>query len=257
MPTISSPPSSPAAAALPAPGEVVRCRTRAWLVDAAEPSPHGTKVSLSCLEDDAQGEELEVLWEAELDTQIIDRESWKSIGRKGFDDPRHFSAFVRTLRWPTDEEFTATLLNDRLYRTLTRKRLRMFLRALEQQLQTDKTEDIGLKKALTIEHLMPRQWKKHWPLPGDVSADAEDRRDHIVHTLGNLTLLTNKLNPAVSNGPWEKKFSQISRHSLLRLNKEIEAHDCGTWDEAAIHARGKALAALACKTWPRPHPTPR
>jgi len=159
-----------------------------------------------------------------------------------------------TLRWPTDEEFTTTLLNDRLYRTLTRKRLRMFLRALEQQLRTGKTEDLQLPPRLTIEHLMPRQCKKHWPLPEDAAADAEDRRDHVVHTLGNLTLLTRKLNPSVSNGPWEKKISQIPRHSLLRLNKEIEAHDNGTWDEATIHARGKALATLACKTWPRPQP---
>jgi superfamily II DNA or RNA helicase len=84
---------------IPSLGQVVKCRTRAWLVDAVEPSPHGTKVSLACLEDDAQGEELEVLWEVELDTQVVDREAWKTIGRKGFDEPRHFSAFVRTLRW--------------------------------------------------------------------------------------------------------------------------------------------------------------
>lgn len=159
-----------------------------------------------------------------------------------------------TLRWPTDEEFTTSLLNDRLYRTLTRKRLRMFLRALEQHLHTGKTEQLDLEKRLTIEHLMPRQWKKHWPLSEDAAAEAGDRRDHIVHTLGNLTLLTRKLNPSVSNGPWQKKLAQISRHSLLRLNKEIEAHDQGTWDEAAIHARGKSLAAPACKTWPRPSP---
>jgi hypothetical protein len=144
------------------------------------------------------------------------------------------------------------LLNDRLYRTLTRKRLRMFLRALEQQLHTGKTEQLDLEKRLTIEHLMPRQWKKHWPLAEGASAEDEDHRDQIVHTLGNLTLLTRKLNPSVSNGPWEKKLAQISRHSLLRLNKEIEAHDRGTWDEMTIQARGKALAALACKTWPRP-----
>ncbi|NBV46730.1 MAG: hypothetical protein EBR86_14105 [Planctomycetia bacterium] len=94
--TLPSAPSS-SASTRPAPGEVVHCRTRMWLVDVVEPSPHGTKVALSCLEDDAQGEEIEVLWEAELDTRIIDREAWKTIGRKGFDDPRHFSAFVRTL----------------------------------------------------------------------------------------------------------------------------------------------------------------
>jgi hypothetical protein len=157
-----------------------------------------------------------------------------------------------TLRWPTDEEFTGTLLNDRLYRTLTRKRLRMFLRSLEQQLHTGKTEQLDLEKRLTIEHLMPRQWQKYWPLPDGATADAEEHRDQIVHKLGNLTLLTRKLNPSVSNGPWEKKIAQITRHSLLRLNKEIEAHNRGTWDEAAIDARGNALAALACKTWPRP-----
>jgi len=121
-----SPPPHPSATALPAPGEVVRCRTRAWLVDAVEPSPHGTKVSLACIEDDAQGEELEVLWEAELDTQMINRESWKSIGRKGFDDPRHFSAFVRTLRW-----HCVTATDPRLFQSPFRAGIRLDAYQLE------------------------------------------------------------------------------------------------------------------------------
>ncbi len=90
---------STAAPPIPAVGQVVRCRGRAWLVDAAEPSPHGTLLSLSCLEDDSQGEQAEVLWEAEIGTAIIDEESWRSIGSKGFDETRFFSAFYRTLRW--------------------------------------------------------------------------------------------------------------------------------------------------------------
>jgi hypothetical protein len=99
---------------------------------------------------------------------------------------------------------------------------------------------------------MPRQRKKHRPLAVDTSAEAAERGDHIVYALGNLTLLTRKLNPSVSNGPWEKKLPQISRYSLLRLNREIEAHDRGMWDEAASLASGKVMTALACKTWPRP-----
>lgn len=159
---------------------------------------------------------------------------------------------AETLRWPSDEEFTSALLNDRLYRLLTRKRLRMFMRALEQHLQTGKTEELWLEQKLTIEHLMPRQWKKHWPLPDDAPTDSEERRNHLIHTLGNLTLLTRKLNPAVSHGPWEKKLAQISRHSLLRLNKELEAHNTGEWNEKTISSRGRSLAATACKAWPRP-----
>ena len=90
---------APAARLLPAPGQVVRCRTRIWLVEEVEPSAHGTKVSLACLDDDAQGDALEVIWQLELDAEILDREAWKQIGAKGFDDPRLFSAFVRALRW--------------------------------------------------------------------------------------------------------------------------------------------------------------
>jgi superfamily II DNA or RNA helicase len=86
-------------ATLPAPGQVVRCRTRTWLVESVEPSPHGAKVALACLDDDAQGDILEVIWDLELGTEIVDREAWQKIGRKGFDDPRYFSAFLRTLRW--------------------------------------------------------------------------------------------------------------------------------------------------------------
>jgi hypothetical protein len=77
---------------------------------------------------------------------------------------------------------------------------------------------------------------------------AKDHRDQIVHTLGKVTLLTRELSSSVSKGPLGKKLAQIAGLSLLRLNKEIEAHDRCFRDEAAIHALGKALAALACRT---------
>lgn len=157
-----------------------------------------------------------------------------------------------TLRWPSDGEFTTRLLDDPIYQSLTRKRLRMFLRALEQELHTGKTESIQLEKRLTVEHLLPRRWRQHWPLAGDAGEEAADRRDHLLHTLGNLTLLTKKLNPSVSNDPWDKKLPAIARHSVLRLNNELAAHHATIWDESTIAARGKSLAALACKIWPRP-----
>ncbi|MCK1466655.1 MULTISPECIES: HNH endonuclease family protein [unclassified Bradyrhizobium] len=46
---------------------------------------------------------------------------------------------------------------------------------------------------LAIEHVMPRKWQQHWPVQG---IDEEDR-DRLIHTLGNLTLLTGKLNSTV------------------------------------------------------------
>lgn len=84
----------------PSIGQIVRVRTRTYLVeDIIAGSGHGTTARLACLDDDAQGQELDVVWELELDRQILDEEAWKSLGGKGFDDPRFFSAYIHTLRW--------------------------------------------------------------------------------------------------------------------------------------------------------------
>src|SRR5438874_7888002 len=84
----------------PVVGQVVRLRTRAYLVEDVEKGGTGPPVvRLACLDDDAQGQHVEVVWELELDTEILDEIAWTSLGRRGFDDPRFFSAYVRTLRW--------------------------------------------------------------------------------------------------------------------------------------------------------------
>jgi len=88
----------------PAPevGSLVHVRSRSYLVERVTPPSEprdSTLVSLSCLDDDAQGEPLEVLWENELDSQILDGANWQAIASRGFDAPRLFSAYLHTLRW--------------------------------------------------------------------------------------------------------------------------------------------------------------
>ena len=87
----------------PEPGQIVRVRSRQYLVEnvisPSDGSSNQTSVALACLDDDAQGQQLEVIWDLELDTEILDKESWQSIGKHGFDPPRYFSAYIHTLRW--------------------------------------------------------------------------------------------------------------------------------------------------------------
>ena len=85
---------------IPQQGQIVRVRTRTWLVESVENDPgFGPTVQLACLDDDAQGDQLTVNWELELDRSIVSEEAWRSIGRKGFDPPRQFAAFFNTLQW--------------------------------------------------------------------------------------------------------------------------------------------------------------
>lgn len=54
--------------AVPQPGQVVRVRSRQYLVADVVPPPRPADqhlVRLSCLDDDAQGQPLEALWEKE------------------------------------------------------------------------------------------------------------------------------------------------------------------------------------------------
>lgn len=60
-----------------------------------------TALRLACVDDDAQGEVVEVLWDAELDSSVLEDEGWASVARLGTDDPSVFSAYLRALRWNT------------------------------------------------------------------------------------------------------------------------------------------------------------
>ncbi|MBF0502491.1 MAG: DEAD/DEAH box helicase, partial [Candidatus Riflebacteria bacterium] len=105
---------------LPNPGDSMHVRTRTWLTEGVERSANGTVVRAVCLDDDAQGQPLEVLWEIERDSEILDQEAWKKIGEKGFDPPRQFGAYLHTLRWNC-----VTATNPRLFQAPFRAGIRI------------------------------------------------------------------------------------------------------------------------------------
>jgi uncharacterized protein with ParB-like and HNH nuclease domain len=157
-----------------------------------------------------------------------------------------------TARWPSDDEFRRAVEADQLYRLLTRARLRLILRAIDQAIESEKTEDVQLPDELTIEHLLPQNWQDHWPLAAIDEAEkarATQRRDQLKHTLGNLTLLTKKLNPSISNSAWATKRPEITKQSKLNLNREF--HDVMQWDEQHIAQRAKRFAEILVAIWPQ------
>ncbi len=76
-------------------------------------------------------------------------------------------------------------------------------------------------------------------------------RDAAKHRLGNLTLVTGKLNSKESNGGWLEKRAALREHSVMRISTDIR--NAETWDESAIAERGDRLATVALSLWTRPN----
>jgi len=158
--------------------------------------------------------------------------------------------------WPTDDQVEKAILDLPLYRLLTRGRLRFVLEALEETLRTGKAEEAYTPRGiLTIEHVLPQSWYEHWPITDSKTPEEYMKRvgerDRLKHTIGNLTLINNRLNPALSNGPWGKKQEGLQEHSTLFLNKQLLSQwGNAPFAESEIIERGKQFAHTVCKIWP-------
>jgi ERCC4-related helicase len=87
---------------MPEVGDFVELRGRRWLVEAADPKGSDlAAVKLSCISDDAQGEALEVLWDAEIGARRLDDDSWRQVGRGAPDTAQVLAAHIRAIRWNT------------------------------------------------------------------------------------------------------------------------------------------------------------
>lgn len=155
--------------------------------------------------------------------------------------------------WATDAAFEKAWMNNRVYETLRSGGVQMVLGAIHEQMLTSKQEQVTIASALTVEHIMPQSWQANWPLPSPLPPETPDvesateRRNQLVQTFGNLTLLTQALNSAVSNGAYPNKRAEFIAQTLLRLNTYFL--DVPAWDEQAIVARGKTLFGHAKAIW--------
>jgi hypothetical protein len=81
-------------------GDFVEARGRPWLVEAVDDSEPGlTTVRLSCIADDAQGEQVEILWDAEIGASVLAEDTWSRVGQGAPDSPEVLAAHLRAIRW--------------------------------------------------------------------------------------------------------------------------------------------------------------
>lgn len=86
---------------IPEPGQLVEVRRRQWVVSEVDASKLGTvqqhAVTLASIDEDALGEELQVIWEIEPGAHVIERAGLPAI--TGQDDSDTLEAFLDAVRW--------------------------------------------------------------------------------------------------------------------------------------------------------------
>lgn len=154
--------------------------------------------------------------------------------------------------FPDDESFSRNWCHRGLYQGRNTSKVRAILEALELALRGKKQEALALPSGLTVEHVLPQKWGKEWPL---LTEDGEliAKRDRLLHSIGNLTLVTQSFNSALSNAAFSVKRPEIVSTSLLMLNTHFQAYTEGEeWNEDEIIKRAESLLATALKVWPYP-----
>jgi len=159
--------------------------------------------------------------------------------------------------FPSDADIHTALTTLPLYGRIAREKVLAVLKALELAAKTSKSEAVEVPDTVTIEHVMPQNWPREWPLPPAAAprtsteeADATEARNRLVQTIGNLTLVTNSLNPTLSDSAWETKRPMLMKYARLNLTQYFHDADADVWDDSAIERRTEHLYRQLVQIWP-------
>ena len=177
-------------------------------------------------------------------------------------------------RCPSDGEFRNICTTASIYPgRVDARKMRSFLGEIESKLRSaSKTEDVfdADTGSLDIDHILPKSWHEHWPLPNGEKAQWNEKysiqyklyadepldereqsiisRENSVGILGNLTLLNLRVNREAQNKPFLEKQKLLLENTNLRLN--IPLLGLQRWDEQAIKDRARNLTDIALQIWP-------
>ena len=104
-----------------------------------------------------------------------------------------------------------------------------------------------------LEHIMPKEWTKYWPLANDTTENRDNRNTHI-GLLGNKTLLAKGLNKSIKNREFAVKKTGIdedlgyNNYAVGLKTFDFSTYD--TWDEKTIDDRMASLIEKIKIVWP-------
>lgn len=149
--------------------------------------------------------------------------------------------------WPTNTEVRNGTKANPFYASVRSTSQKTFVLREIVYAQTDEKPDLS---TLQIEHVMPdtlsAEWRKYL---SDSPEAAIELHERLRHTIGNLTLIGHKANPAMRNVSWSAKrpfYRKSNAHNqdLAKNNAE--------WRDDQINARAAVVAETIIAAWPGP-----
>jgi hypothetical protein len=172
--------------------------------------------------------------------------------------------------WIDDETFKKAFVMKSIYGPGAHlSRLRYYLEKLEQRISepSGMPFELHFGSETTVEHIMPQTldeegaWRKALRTVDPIRLDSQHKA--LVHTIGNLTVLLTKDNPAAGNTPYAQKRefyihpnSTIEKLGLRR--RKIRVGNCAlnsyfesvpSWNFQTIATRSQFLADFAVQIW--------
>ena len=159
-------------------------------------------------------------------------------------------------RWPSDEAVTLHLLTENMYHGISSVRLRLLLGAIAAHMHGERDRELGMdfapKPSLTVEHVAPQSWERHWQQDLNFGNSEEDKiqLDRLIHRFGNLTLVTEALNPRLGSRPWDYKVQLLTEDNLEMNRRLLSDMEGAIWNKTEINRRSKQLLAYVITIWP-------
>lgn len=122
--------------------------------------------------------------------------------------------------------------------------VKYILKEIEEVLAGTRKDELETVEKLTLEHVIPKNFKK-WQKFFDEKKIKNP--ETLLYRLGNMTILTKKMNSSISDSIFEEKLNTY-KDSLLELNKQTVCNNA-EWTDVVIDTRQSLFAENALKIW--------
>ncbi len=150
--------------------------------------------------------------------------------------------------FPVDSRVRQLIGSRSLYENAgSREKTVMLFERINAHLYAGSDVKIVLDGAPTLEHILPQNPSASWKK--ELGEELEPVKREWLHTLGNLTLVTQSYNSSLSNDSFKEKQQKLTAHGL-KLNSQYFARDIELWDGEAIEERAAWLTEKILEIWP-------